>query len=594
LNNVGISGTYNSAFGYNALAMITSGSNNNAFGQSAMTNNSSGSDNVAIGSNSSASFKGSRAVAVGTGASQYNVNEGYCNSVAVGHEALRGVLNCNNYQNTAVGAYALSATTSGSYNTAIGINALSGNTNGSYNTAIGYNTSNGSGGGSQYSTAIGSGATITASHQIMMGTSSETVVVPGKLLTQNSHTNDLTTLTYTNGTSDTQGRYKVITYQGNGTLILPANTCIGVYVIGGGGGGGGGRVNTVSIGFGNTNTTTYGGDGGGGGGITYSSLTTLSAETYTIIVGAGGTGATENVDASNGLPSSIVGGNTNIIASGGTYGASGGTYGNGGYGTMMHGKNGGFGGINGSSGQQGGTNQQIMTGYYGSGYYGSGGGGGSYGAVVAYGGTNAGNGGYTYGNTTQAPSAATDNRGGGGGGGGEGIVGGNGGNGIVVIFIPTYTIEHKITTIPRTFTPLSTSNFGDGIICYGDNTAEGGGNMMGLVIAPDGMTGGLRLDNIGNVAVAGTLNIGTTKNVSGLQFGIASSSSSGGTVQVYFPYAFITTPVVTCTVVYGGVGYASVSAMIESTTTTYFNYNVLFVSNTHSEQYCQVNWIAIC
>ena len=54
------------------------------------------------------------------------------------------------------------------------------NSTGSYNTYLGYQTQ-ASGGPWSNSTAIGAGATITASNQIVLGTASETVKIPGAL-----------------------------------------------------------------------------------------------------------------------------------------------------------------------------------------------------------------------------------------------------------------------------------------------------------------------------------------------------------------------------------------------------------------------------
>jgi hypothetical protein len=118
---------------------------------------------------------------------------GYDNT-AVGVSALNA--NTTGNYNTACGYYALYANTTGIYNTAVGISALQNNT-GNYNTSLGVsagqkqttnsnNTFLGSYTDLDYSTnswsnstAIGYGAKITASNQIVLGTSAETIVVPG-------------------------------------------------------------------------------------------------------------------------------------------------------------------------------------------------------------------------------------------------------------------------------------------------------------------------------------------------------------------------------------------------------------------------------
>jgi hypothetical protein len=79
----------------------------------------------------------------------------------------------------------LSSNTTGSNNTAIGYNAGSANVDGSFNTYIGYNA-NADAGNYSYSTAIGANALITGSNQIVLGTSAETIVIPGKIRHPNS------------------------------------------------------------------------------------------------------------------------------------------------------------------------------------------------------------------------------------------------------------------------------------------------------------------------------------------------------------------------------------------------------------------------
>ena len=98
-------GSYNAAYGYNALVNNTTGSNNTALGANALMN-------------SAASF-----------------------NTAVGYNAL--VSDITGGPDTAVGESALYRNTGGSFgndhNTAVGNRALYGNTTGGYNVAIGYN-----------------------------------------------------------------------------------------------------------------------------------------------------------------------------------------------------------------------------------------------------------------------------------------------------------------------------------------------------------------------------------------------------------------------------------------------------------------------
>ena len=90
-----------------------------------------------------------------------------------------------------------------------------------------------------------------------------------------------------------------------------------------------------------------------------------------------------------------------------------------------------------------------------------------------------------------------------------------------------------------------------------------------------------------------SLNIGSTKTVSGIQFGVVNPPSNG-TYTVVFPNTFASTPIVTTTLVYSGLSYPTVNAFIVSTSTTSFQFNVVFSSGTHAEAYVMVNWIAIC
>ncbi len=151
------SGSYNTASGYEALVTNTTGSNNTAVGYQAMSANLGGDSNTALGY---------QALRVNTDG-QFNV--------AVGRGALAA--NTSGDYNTSVGYAAMLANSTGTYNTAYGRNALQYNVSGSYNTAIGYASGPASGStGLSNTTAIGNGATVSASDTIRLGNSAITSI----------------------------------------------------------------------------------------------------------------------------------------------------------------------------------------------------------------------------------------------------------------------------------------------------------------------------------------------------------------------------------------------------------------------------------
>jgi hypothetical protein len=132
---------------------------------------------------------------------QYTFDAASTNNTIVGCNALLYSVNVNN--NSAFGSGSL-YNSKGNYNTSIGSNAMQQLTTGSngspdYNTAIGYNAGYYTGSSSHfsayntflgantcmspnqysYSSAVGYGAVITSDHQIVLGTSAETVTIPG-------------------------------------------------------------------------------------------------------------------------------------------------------------------------------------------------------------------------------------------------------------------------------------------------------------------------------------------------------------------------------------------------------------------------------
>lgn len=189
-----------------------------------------------------------------------------------------------------------------------------------------------------------------------------------------------------------------------------------VLVVGGGGGGSGG-----------TNGINYG--GGGAGGIVRTNIAMpLTVQTYSVVVGDGGTGTLGGSNAGNGNSSSFNG----LVATGGEgniydsrYGGSNADY-SGGYSDDMiesYSAGGGAGaGADGSEKNGGmGVSNSISGSLVG---YGGGGGGNPNGSSGGYGGGD--------GSTVHGTSGTT-NTGGGGGGGDSGNGGGDGGSGIVII-----------------------------------------------------------------------------------------------------------------------------------------------------------------
>jgi hypothetical protein len=245
--------TNNTAIGNNSLATLTGDPtlhiNNTAIGNTSASNFYLGSNNTFLGANtqvSSSAITYTKSTAVGHGANitasnqvvlgtttetvsipsgfisvpggtnniffssnskftlgNYNVgiglatlqggNTSTAQNNAVGYGALQ---NSKALNNTAFGHYALPNVTTGGTNTAIGANAGGinggiGLTIGTNNTFLGADT-NVAVSATAYnkSTAIGSGAIITASNQIVMGTATETVSIPGLLNTTSSSVNN--------------------------------------------------------------------------------------------------------------------------------------------------------------------------------------------------------------------------------------------------------------------------------------------------------------------------------------------------------------------------------------------------------------------
>ncbi len=173
-------GSYNTASGYSALTLNTSGSYNTASGAGALNHNTSGGSNTAIGYEALlANVTASGNVAVGYLAALQNTGS---NNAAIGAEALAA--NTTGGANTAVGWEALAAnvTTSGNvavgylaaqkntanFNTAVGDSALLNNITGTNNTALGISAGPTIDGFSN-TTAIGSNAVVSESNAVVLG-----------------------------------------------------------------------------------------------------------------------------------------------------------------------------------------------------------------------------------------------------------------------------------------------------------------------------------------------------------------------------------------------------------------------------------------
>ena len=187
--------TYNVAVGNQSLTSLTTGGNNVAVGYKAGNAITTGSQNTYIGYQSgNTSTTAAYCTAIGyqsllnnttgnfntaCGTNSLAANDTGINNVAIGGNALLNLKGSNN--NTAIGTNTMFNATSGLYNTCVGYGSFELGTNiGEYNTAIGFNAFRTT---TTYnnSTAIGYNALPTASNQIVLGTSTETVIVRGNL-----------------------------------------------------------------------------------------------------------------------------------------------------------------------------------------------------------------------------------------------------------------------------------------------------------------------------------------------------------------------------------------------------------------------------
>jgi hypothetical protein len=269
----------------------------------------------------------------------------------------------------------------------------------------------------------------------------------------------------TGGTITTSGSYRIHTFTSSSSLVVPSGLTLSnveyVVVAGGGGGGSGNGAPSASGGGGGAGgyRSSVTGEMSGGGNSAESKLT-LTASSYTVTIGAGGTGVYDN--RGNSGSNTVFGSITSLGGSGGGCGSlypptsggsgGGGDYGGGGAGTSGQGYAGGagrsspyFGGGGGGAGQTG-RDYNTNAGRNGDGGYGvqssingtatwraGGGGSGVYAGNdtgVGLGGSGGGgNGGKDNGSGGSNGSANT----GGGGGGGPRNVPFSGGSGIVIV-----------------------------------------------------------------------------------------------------------------------------------------------------------------
>jgi hypothetical protein len=210
----------NTSYGIDSLHSITNtAKDNTAIGAYASYHNTTTTNNTSIGANS-AFFNtiGSNNTSVGAGSLCTNVS-GSLNT-AIGSSALDSSANITNQnnQNVAVGAQALYSI-KGNLNTAIGTYAGM-NIDGSGNTFLGANTGfDLSKNTYNYSSAIGYNAQITKSNQIVLGTNTELVNVPGNMDVSGSITcgvqaNGPTTYLNSNG-------WLITNQTGSGNLYIP-------------------------------------------------------------------------------------------------------------------------------------------------------------------------------------------------------------------------------------------------------------------------------------------------------------------------------------------------------------------------------------
>ena len=168
-------------FGYNLATSYSTGNNLLALGANCLPNVTTANDQIAVGNNLiQGAVSGTFIHIFAFGSYIFNVLTTGTNNLGVGNNVFTALSNASN--NVGVGFAVFTSNLTGTYNTAIG--SLSGQrVLGSSNTMLGSNTGQASGDTNTYnnSTALGYGSTITASNQIVLGTTSETVSIPGNV-----------------------------------------------------------------------------------------------------------------------------------------------------------------------------------------------------------------------------------------------------------------------------------------------------------------------------------------------------------------------------------------------------------------------------
>ena len=348
----------------------------------------------------------------------------------------------------------------------------------------------------------------------------------------------------TGGTITYSGGYTIHTFTTSGTFTPDSSGTVEYLVVGGGGSGG------ASV-----------GGGGGAGGFRTATGFAVTAQAYTVTVGAGGSGPAQESDGNNGSNSvfstitSTGGGKGSGGANGGGFAAGNGGSGGGGNdyllnnpdtqgpgtGTGGQGNNGGSAGTDIDNGGAGGggasaVGQNITA--LGGGDGGAGTASSISGSSVTYAGGGggvvwwedssrpwgtggAGGGGNSAQSAGTAGSAGTANTGGGGGGGWgySGGAGGAGGSGIVIIRYPTPD------TAPLISSPTKTPIHGSDATLGGDVTSDGGDTITGR---------GVCVGASSNPALGG--NCFSTSGTTGV-FTVSATSLTQNTLYHYRAYA---------------------------------------------------------
>ena len=176
-----------------------------ALGAHALSCHYQGQSNVAVGVNALAYGDGDYNVAVGTSALLYetqphlntvmgsNAMQGHgggvsisAKNVAIGAQALYDYRHAE--RNTAVGTYSMLKLEEGDDNTCLGFHVGSHLVHKSHGNTLVGSGANVAQDGITDSTALGKGAIATESHQVVLGTDQETVVVPGSLVVEGYYT----------------------------------------------------------------------------------------------------------------------------------------------------------------------------------------------------------------------------------------------------------------------------------------------------------------------------------------------------------------------------------------------------------------------